>query len=461
MRRIWISLLALGLAGPISASAQPIVQLKAIGSTNAGTISANGGSITIDVSGQSTLRIQTLDTYSGTWEVQGSVDGTTYDTDDEVNLSKEGSSSAAVQSVTDEVGVWTANVAGYRSVKIIATAGFAASDTTFSYGGTQSGGSSGSGGGSGGGEVTNAGTFAVQESGTQLTEIQSLTHAEDSPHSSAHVGVQILGVRQDSQADFGADGDYVPFSINDAGELRVSGSVGGTSLTDGATFTANSTAITPIGGFFDDASSTACVENDGCVARVTENRAIHVNLRSAAGAELTPATDATFGTSTYTETSSTGPIVGGIRNDTLDALSNTNNEVAPLATSAEGALWTAPSATTNGGCTPHSIISANTVNETAIKASAGQLYFLNVTNIGANEVFFKLYNDTTANIDETDTPVQRYVIPGNAAGAGNTWNIAVGMTFSTAITYRITTGAADNDTGAIAASEVLVSACYK
>jgi hypothetical protein len=118
---------------------------------------------------------------------------------------------------------------------------------------------------------------------------------------------------------------------------------------------------------------------------------------------------------------------------------------------------------TTGGCIPQSIISANTVNETAIKASSGQLMSLNVTNIGANEVFFKLYNDTTANIDETDTPIQRYVIPGDAAGAGNhPISIPVGgMNFDTAITFRVTTGAADNDTGAVAASEVLISWCYK
>jgi hypothetical protein len=121
-----------------------------------------------------------------------------------------------------------------------------------------------------------------------------------------------------------------------------------------------------------------------------------------------------------------------------------------------------PIAATTGGCTPGSLLSANTVNETEIKDTGGQLYMLNVTNIGADEVFFKMYDVDNDDLDETDTPILRFVIPGNAAGAGNSVNVpAVGIVFSTAISFRITTGAADNSTGAVAASEVLVSYCYK
>jgi hypothetical protein len=124
--------------------------------------------------------------------------------------------------------------------------------------------------------------------------------------------------------------------------------------------------------------------------------------------------------------------------------------------------WLAtPTAGVTGGCTPGSIISAASVNETQISANPAQLYMLNVTNIGTAAVYFKLYNDTSANTDETDTPVQRYVIPGSATGAGNKIEITVGMAFSTAITFRITSAIADNSTGAIAANEVLVSYCYK
>ena len=94
------------------------------------TLSSNGDSFVVQVRGMSAARFQPKDSYSGTWEVQCSVDGgTTYDADAEVNLFLEGAASTAVQSVTDTVGIWLANVSGCTHIKVIATAGFAATDT--------------------------------------------------------------------------------------------------------------------------------------------------------------------------------------------------------------------------------------------------------------------------------------------------------------------------------------------
>ncbi len=56
---------------------------------------------------------------------------------------------------------------------------------------------------------------------TSVQLIDDVVKAEDTAHSSGDKGVMLLGVRQDSQADFGADGDYVPFSIDGDGKLRV------------------------------------------------------------------------------------------------------------------------------------------------------------------------------------------------------------------------------------------------
>jgi hypothetical protein len=55
------------------------------------------------------------------------------------------------------------------------------------------------------------------------------------------------------------------------------------------------------------------------------------------------------------------------------------------------------------------------------------------------------------------------VVPtqGNGNGAGFVLPINIGQVYSTAITIRITTGAADTDTGALSANEVFVSYCYK
>ena len=66
-------------------------------------------------------------------------------------------------------------------------------------------------------------------SGTTVSE-----YAEDAPHTSGDKGVMALAVRQDTQVDFAADGDYVPLSIDADGALRVSGGGGGTQYTDQA-----------------------------------------------------------------------------------------------------------------------------------------------------------------------------------------------------------------------------------
>jgi hypothetical protein len=56
-----------------------------------------------------------------------------------------------------------------------------------------------------------------------LTELQSLTFAEDSAHTSGDLGILPLGVRNDAGTVLaGTDGDYIPFSMTSTGELRVS-----------------------------------------------------------------------------------------------------------------------------------------------------------------------------------------------------------------------------------------------
>lgn len=48
---------------------------------------------------------------------------------------------------------------------------------------------------------------------------------------------------------------------------------------------------------------------------------------------------ATLGTTTYTEATTKGNVIGAVRNDTLAALAGTDNEIAPLQVNASGALY--------------------------------------------------------------------------------------------------------------------------
>lgn len=113
---------------------------------------------------------------------------------------------------------------------------------------------------------------------------------------------------------------------------------------------------------------------------------------------------------------------------------------------------------TSGGLTPHSLVSASGNNATSVKGSAGQVYVIEVTNANASPRYFKLYNAATAPTPGSGTPVWRSMIP-----AGGGFNVSfgdVGLALGTGIAYDLTTGAADADTGSVAASEILVNIAY-
>ena len=81
----------------------------------------------------------------------------------------------------------------------------------------------GSSGGGGDASATNQATM-ITDLGlikTSLQLLDDIVQSEDASHGNAHKGVMSLAVRQDTQADFGADGDYCPMSIDANGELRV------------------------------------------------------------------------------------------------------------------------------------------------------------------------------------------------------------------------------------------------
>lgn len=109
-----------------------------------------------------------------------------------------------------------------------------------------------------------------------------------------------------------------------------------------------------------------------------------------------------------------------------------------------------PSATANG-TTSSRINAAASTNATSLKASAGQVYSVDVFNVAAYDVFLKFYNKASAPTVGTDTPV--WTIP-IKAGAGYSNVFMLGKAFSTGIAYAITKLQADSDTTAVAALDV-------
>jgi hypothetical protein len=102
--------------------------------------------------------------------------------------------------------------------------------------------------------------------------------------------------------------------------------------------------------------------------------------------------------------------------------------------------------------------------EEEVKATAGCLYKIRATNRTTSVRYLKLYNATAANTTVgTTTPIDTIPIPANASDYTVLTESfgGLGLTFDTALSMAVTTGFADNDTGAPGANDVIVSAYYK
>jgi hypothetical protein len=93
---------------------------------------------------------------------------------------------------------------------------------------------------------------------------------------------------------------------------------------------------------------------------------------------------------------------------------------------------------------------ANSDNATVVKAAKGKIYIITGWN-AATVSYLKLYDKATAPAS-TDTPRHTEYL---AASQKFQLNFPNGLQFASGIGYRLVTGSADNDTGAVAAAAVL------
>lgn len=106
---------------------------------------------------------------------------------------------------------------------------------------------------------------------------------------------------------------------------------------------------------------------------------------------------------------------------------------------------------TASGTTASRVVSAASTNATSLKASAGNIFEIDVFNTAAYSVFLKFYNKASAPTVGTDTPV--WTIP-IAAGTGYSKAFHYGHQLSTGIAYAITKLQADSDTTVVAAGDL-------
>jgi len=84
-----------------------------------------------------------------------------------------------------------------------------------------------------------------------------------------------------------AANEYLPVRLTDGAAFYLAGGgSGGAAQADKSAFSEGTTSFAPIGGTFNEAGAGDPAEDQAAAARITAKRALHVNLRSSAGAEL-------------------------------------------------------------------------------------------------------------------------------------------------------------------------------
>ena len=133
-----------------------------------------------------------------------------------------------------------------------------------------------------------------------------------------------------------------------------------------------------------------------------------------------------------------------------------------MLTTLDGEAITLGGTATSGGTTLYRNIDVDET-EDAVKATAGQVYWMHVMNLSADDLYLKIYNATTGNVTVgTTAPDLTFPIPtqGDTNGAGFVLSIPNGIAFSTAITIACTKELADNDATSPGASVCIVNLGY-
>lgn len=319
--------------------------------------------------------------------------------------------------------------------------------------------------------VTNAGTFATQESQI-LADNAGFTDGTTKVFAVGYIYDEVAGTAL-TENDIGAarmnvnraavscieDGStrarYATVTASNA--LKVDGSAVTQPVSGSLTTVSTVTSVTQFNG-------VAIALNNG----TTSTGTLRVTLSSdstgiiaSIGTSVTPGTSAGHlgkAEDAVAGSGDTGVAVWGVRRDTPATNVNNAGDYAEIPVSGQGTLWVSQSPAVGGGWSISRLLSAATTNATNAKASAGIVGGWYAYNANASVRYLKLYNKATSPTVGSDTPVMTIPIP---AGAAANVEFGNGINFATGIGYATTTGVADADTGAVAANEIIINLFYK
>lgn len=289
--------------------------------------------------------------------------------------------------------------------------------------------------------VTNGGTFAVQESGDALTSLQliddTVATLGTTTYTEATTKGQVIGaVRRDADTTLvNTTNEIGPLQMDANGRLKVEAFSGETLPVSLASVPSH--AVTNAGTF--------AVQVDGTALTALQKIDDPVLVDDAA---FTPATSSVM--------------MAGFEADEGSTDSVDEGDAGAARMTLDRKVIVTPQPHTTGGC---SIFRSLDLDETEedIKTSAGQIYGVWVTNLATSTRFVKFYNATAANVTVgTTAPVITLPVPGNSSDdVTGLFSSTMGIQFDTAISAAATTGIADSDTGAPGANEVVLNVFYK
>lgn len=158
-------------------------------------------------------------------------------------------------------------------------------------------------------------------------------------------------------------------------------------------------------------------------------------------------------------TADKGLFVLGVCTTDFDGTSATDEDYVGLRLNAVGSLLVQDRPNTGGGLSIFKSIDLDE-SEEEVKATAGQIYAITAQNLtAATKLYLKLYNLTAANTTVGTSTIIATIPLFGASSVHLVWD--KGLAFDTAISAAVTTGIADNDTGAPGANEFAVTIAYK
>jgi len=327
---------------------------------------------------------------------------------------------------------------------------------------------------------------ANSEAKTLDTNIALITKAEDTPSAPGDYGVPILALRQASDTvSTSDDGDYANLKTDEEGRLKVSSKPASYSDITGDITAVQATIGTPVAG----GTVSGDVSRASNIMAFCTGTFAGVNVTFEGSLEASGDTN-WFGIQavrsnantieTATGALSAQPVYGWelsvnalkrVRVRCTARTSGTQSwrfvqgtyatEPIPAAQVSATQPISGTVTITNPNGTTYNVVTTASTNAAVVKASAGNLFEITVSNPTATAAYIKLYNKATAPTVGTDVPVLTIAIPATAAGVGEKSFVfgAVGKRFATGIGIAVTAAAAATDTGNAVAG-VQINATY-